>query len=86
MRIWKYPLQITDNQTLLLPVGAKILAVQMQGEYPQLWALVDDMADDEEFRKIAIYGTGNPMPDNVGEYITTFQSHGGMFVWHVFEI
>lgn len=29
--ICKYKLEVTDNQTILLPIGSKILTVQMQG-------------------------------------------------------
>lgn len=29
--ILKYKLEVTDNQTILLPIGSKILTVQMQG-------------------------------------------------------
>lgn len=84
MRIWKWPLMITDRQTIEMPSGAKMLTVQMQGERPQLWALCDETNPLTE-RKIAIYGTGNPVPDEPGQYIATFQSHGGLLVWHVFE-
>ena len=31
-------------------------------------------------------GTGNPMPDEPGEYIATFQMHGGALVFHAFEL
>ena len=84
MRIWKWPLTIADRQTIEMPSGAKLLTVQMQGERPQLWALCKE-ANPLIARKIAIYGTGNPMPDEPGQYIATFQSHGGALVWHVFE-
>ena len=89
MRIWKWPLVLTDRQTLMLPAASKILTVQMQYVSPQLWALCD--ARLAEFygktpRHIAIYGTGNPMPDDPGEYIATFQMEGGALVWHAFEI
>jgi len=84
MRIWKYPLKDADQQNLKLPVGAKILTVQIQRGVACLWALVDEeMMPSTEIRTIAIYGTGNPMPDEAGEYIATFQA--GEFVFHVFE-
>lgn len=88
MRIWKYQLDVTEKQSLELPQGAKILTVQMQQESPQLWALVDEKKfDDMEMRQIAIYGTGNPFPDgDLGKYIATFQMHGGLLVFHAFEI
>lgn len=85
MKIWKYPLQIADRQHLRMPAGAKLLTVQTQTGLPQLWALVDEKAE-HDYRAIAIYGTGNPMPDEPGQYIATFQTHGGDLVWHAFEV
>lgn len=85
MKIYKYPLEITDIQTLEMPIGAKLLDAQMQNGNLCLWALVDTAANKEK-RSIAIYGTGNPMPDEVGEYIATFQTMGGAFVGHVFDL
>ena len=85
MRIWKWTLQVTDLQSLALPEGAKLLAVQAQGDMPQLWALVDEKALIEH-RTFATYGTGNPTPDgDLGQYVGTYQTHGGALVFHVFE-
>lgn len=86
MRIWKWTLAVTDVQTIELPVGAGILTVQMQGGEPQLWALCDENATAKDKRHIAIYGTGNLMPDEPGEYLATFQMHGGALVFHAFEV
>jgi hypothetical protein len=85
MRIWKFPLAVTDRQTVLLPTGSKLLDVQMQGGACCLWALCDEDAP-KHLRTIAIYGTGNPVPDEPGEYIATFQMHGGALVFHAFEL
>lgn len=85
MRIWKWKLAATDVQTIEVPAGAKLLDVQAQGGLPNLWALCDENAPSTP-RRIAIYGTGNPMPDEPGEYIATFQMHGGALVFHAFEL
>lgn len=85
MRIWKWTLAPTDLQSISVPKGAKLLSVQMQGGLPQLWALCDETAEKEP-RHVAIYGTGNPMPDEPGKYIDTFQAHGGALVFHAFEV
>ena len=87
MRIWKWSLDITDEQTLTMPIGAKALTAQIQGRSGlQLWALIDDaICQQKEVRTFAVYGTGNPIPDDPGEYIATVQTHGGDLVWHVFE-
>ncbi len=88
MRIWKYPLEMTDLQIIAVPLDAKILTVQPQGDNCSLWALVDETAPESHkvIKRIAIYGTGNPMPEKPGEYIATFQMAGGALVFHAFEL
>jgi hypothetical protein len=85
MRIWKWKLKTTDLQTVFVPEGAKLLNIQVQRGEVCLWALCDEKAP-EEARQIAIYGTGNPIPDELGEYIGTFQALEGLLVFHVFEV
>ena len=86
MRIWKWTLQVTDNQKIQMPLGAKILSVQVQHGAPQVWAMVDETAP-QEWRSFATYGTGNPQPDiaEYGRFIGTYQLNGGGLVFHVFE-
>ena len=71
---------------LQLPIGAKILTIQMQHNEPFVWALINPDADFEN-RQFAIYGTGHPIVDDIGKlfYIGTFQMMEGMLVWHFFE-
>ena len=83
--IWKYPLQVTDTQEIAMPGGAELLAVQMQNDTPTLWARVDTV-EPYAPRRIVIVGTGNPGWNGVGEYIGTFQMHGGALVFHAFEV
>ena len=83
--IWKFPLQITDRQPVVIPVGAKPLTVQLQGDKPCLWALVDPgKAMRRTTIVIAIYGTGHPIEEGPGEYISTFQAD--QFVLHAFNM
>jgi len=81
MKILKWPLNVTDRQTLKMPVGAKVLTVQMQGGIPCLWAMCESKETTE--RTILMYGTGNLMSPLPGAYIGTFQM--GALVFHVFE-
>lgn len=85
MRIWKWRIDVTDMQTVIMPIGAKLLDVQMQNGECCIWALCDHTAPTEP-RTIAIYGTGNQMPEDHGEYIATFQMRGGALVFHAFEV
>lgn len=89
--IWKYSLQITDRQTVTMPVGAEILSVQDQAGGLQLWAVVVPEEERREKRVIEIVGTGNPMADVLAEglsrcHLATVQARGGALVWHVFEL
>lgn len=84
--IWKYNLFTTDLQFISMPQGAEILCVQAQFDSPVIWAIVDSKEQNYESRSIAIYGTGNPVPEIKQKYIGTYQILGGSFVGHVFEI
>ncbi len=81
--VYKYSLRIDDEQMVLLPEQARILAVQVQNGRPCLWALVDTALPAEP-RKILIRGTGHDAA-GVGRYISTFQMQGGALVFHAFE-
>ena len=85
MKIWKWELEVTDRQTITLPVGARILAVQSQHNAPCLWALVDPAATKEP-RTFATQGTGQTVKDDCAAYIGTYQLNGGSLVFHVFEV
>lgn len=80
--IWKFGLEVTDEQTVEMPVGAKPLSVQVQHGTPCLWALVDTKALKEK-RVVQIFGTGHPVADE-GDYVGTFQIEGGALVFHAF--
>lgn len=91
--IWKYEIEITDRQVLKMPTKARLLPfVAQQPGQPSnmlcLWAEVD-LRNSEAYpmEKVPIYvvGTGNPMPEEVGNdgYLGSVQS--GVFVWHVYR-
>lgn len=80
--IYKYPLVLTEKQSLAMPKNAEILDVQVQNNVIVLWALVDPETNDE-VRKFEIFGTGVAMADVTRIYLGTVQKNG--FVWHVFE-
>lgn len=84
--IFKYTLDVKDTQAIEMPKNAKILTVQTQHGHVRLWALVNKLESNLETRKIAIYGTGNPISENCGEYIATFQLYDGDLVFHAFEV
>lgn len=83
-RIYKYPLAAEDLQTVIMPEGAEILTIQVQGATPCIWALVD-IEQPEERRTFRTYGTGHQVVTN-GTYRGTYQLLGGDIVFHVFEV
>lgn len=83
MKIYKYPLVITDVQRINTFLGAKPLSIMVKNENPYLWMTVDPTANKELVR-IDMYGTGYELPDNPGCYIGSFMVHNGALVFHVF--
>ena len=91
--VFKYELNVIDEQTVLLPEGAEILSVQFQDDQHWsnrlfIWALVDDAVSVPKFeRAIRIHGTGHPVSPNLNlRFIDTVQTAGGQLVFHVFEV
>ena len=80
--IWKFPLEVTDEQTVQVPEGAQLLSVQTQYGKPCLWALVDPQAEKKPC-VIQTYGTGHPVT-HIDMYLSTYQMEGGALVFHVF--
>ena len=85
--VFKYPVEIRNKFSVMMPDGAEILTVQMQHNKPQMWALVDQSKPEKE-RIFRISGTGHPMVYDMGsmyEYINSFQMRGGDLIFHLFE-
>lgn len=82
--IYKYPLQIIDEQAVQLPSGAQVLTAQVQHGLLQLWALVDTSQPIAVIR-LRIVGTGHDFPDaDQWRYLSTVQVDGGALVFHIF--
>jgi hypothetical protein len=79
--IWKYPL--SPSALMEIPEDSNILAIQVQRSQVCMWVELDT---DKPLvsRYIRYYGTGHELPDDPGEYISTFQL--GDLVFHVYEV
>jgi len=85
--IWKYDLEITDDQKITMPLGSEIFCAQSQNDVAQLWAVVNPNEPGIEIHHIKIFGTGHPIDDTQKlNYIDTIQFRNGRLVWHVFEL
>lgn len=85
--IWKFTLEVTGEQTLSMPIGARILTAQVQNtqlgtKQICLWAIVNKRNGIED-RKFYIYGTGHNIDIKNKEYIATVQEEN--LVWHIFQ-
>lgn len=81
--IYKYPLTLETPQTLVLPIGSKVLSVQAQNGVPTVWVLQQEgeaVATTEVL--VAVIATGESFEIENWNYIDTVQI--GEFVWHVF--
>ncbi len=78
--IWKFPL---ESRMLQMPRGAQILTVQVQNEVTCVWAICDKEAS-QVTRRLVVVGTGWEIEPK-GTYIGSFQLHGGVLVFHVFD-
>jgi hypothetical protein len=95
-RIFKYPIPMEvkpegagwDPETVVeLPMGSKILTIQVQGNHPMIWAEVDLSAFMNEKRKFMILNTGAVIPeDKKLAYISTVQFNNGALIFHVYEV
>lgn len=82
--IFKFTLPVKDFVTLLMPKGAEIISVQIQGRSLCAWAIVDSVQPLEK-RRFSIVGTGHAMPKGNLKFLGTVQIEA-VLVFHVFEI
>lgn len=87
-RVFKYPLEIVDIQSLIVPLDSVIRHVGLQGTNGALFAWVevdDNLVNIDQLRTIVMAGTGHPLPERELNFITTVQMYSGGLVWHVYE-
>ena len=85
MKIFKFRLQVTDTQSIMVPGGAEIVSVQFHDDALFAWAKVDPDAP-EVSKTIRIAGTGHELGDDDMKYHATVLDPDRFHVWHVFEI
>lgn len=83
--IYKYKLEVTDEQKVIMPEGSKILSVGNQGSNICIWAVIDTTMANVN-RLIRMHGTGHPLDMLVerGKFIGTVVID--VLVWHVFDL
>jgi hypothetical protein len=82
--IYKYSLHLVEKQTIKMPYGSIIIAVQLQFNVITLWVrFAESKVLPLVNRIFSVHGTGHPI-DESEIYLGTVQQ--GSFVWHIFEI
>lgn len=81
-QIWKFALVLRE-QVVSMPEGAEIVSAGSQDGTLVVWAICNP-ARPRVQRKIAVVGTGWPVPET-GVFIGTVQMTTGL-VWHVFDL
>ena len=83
--IWNFQLTMTGEQEIFMPAGAKALCVRMQGNLPQLWALIDESCFAAKAkRKVLVAGIGHlfEIDSSAYDYVGMIEHYAS--VWHVF--
>jgi hypothetical protein len=84
-KIFKYPVEITDAQVLVLPLGARVLSAMEQNNGIVIYALVEPTVEFKKNVEIRIAGTGHDVAFDLQKFkfLSTVSTHG-RFMWHVF--
>ena len=84
--VYKYPIDITDEQTLKIPLGSKILSVIEQHNKMVLYAIVSPGVEYTREIIIRIVGTGREIPFSLDDFkfMGGVKLHNGELVFHVF--
>jgi len=87
-RIFKYSLEVTDEQKISVPAGAVVLSVAEQKNNIVLYALVptDNDPTITKIIDVRIVGTGHVLQFDPRDYkfIGTVNLHNGPLMFHVF--
>ena len=83
MKIFKYPLEIMDNE-IAMPIDSEILSVGQQKGKLFMWAMVNEQSTTG-IRKITVAGTGWELKNSMARRPFLGTIHAGEYVWHVFD-
>jgi hypothetical protein len=85
-KIFKYPIEVVDEQVLVLPLGAKVLSAIAQGDDLVIYALVEPTVEFKKNVEIRIVGTGHDVTFDLQKFkfLNSISTWGGRLIWHVF--
>lgn len=79
--IWKFPLDVRELQTIVVPSNAQALHLAVQDGTPCVWVLLDPNAPTRQ-RDILCFGTGHSVLAFADRHIGTVLIDS--YVWHYF--
>lgn len=83
-RIIKYPLDPVKRQTIEVPAGALVTHVREQHDRATLWMIRPAGLHLLHKWQVTCLSTGEPIPDDAGDYAGTVHVHDGRTIVHVF--
>lgn len=83
LTVWKFVLELVDDQEIWLPAKARVLTVAVQHGRICIWALLRENQEREPYR-VSIRGTGHNCDCVPANFYGTVQLDGGSLVFHVF--
>lgn len=83
-RIYKYELEVADNQIIDIPSNT-LLSAQEQNEKIVVYALVDTESISTKY-EFGINGSGNPITFDIEnfDFLGTVKMYNGSLMFHVF--
>jgi len=82
--IWKFPFEITDSFSVVMPIDSQFLHVAEQHSKACMWYGVDtDLPDCLYY--FVLRGTGHKLDGTEGRFLGTFMMYGGDLIFHLFE-
>lgn len=89
LTVHKFPLEVTESQTVEIPEDHRILSVDFQHGKIAMWVLLDPESEPTDCQ-FEVYGTGHDIPHapNLLRYIGTASQELslGPVAWHVFQV
>ena len=84
-KVFKYPIDVTDDQTIVLPPDAELLKIMVQHDVPCMWVRVDTSKAVVPW-EFKLVGTGHPAPSyETHIYVDSFMIEDGALVFHLFS-
>lgn len=82
--IYKYQLELTEFQQIVMPKRHRALSVQVQNGGLCIWVNVDNASAADGVMLVQIHGTGDNLDPLPPEYSFLGTVQMDSFVWHVY--